>query len=126
MLNVTNRAVCKSGPALPFSTSLKNVLWIGDSLSIGMMPFVAANLSDIALVQHAPWGIDGGAEETAYGLYCLDSFLHSPAVSRGSAALNARRRIESSRAPLHTLPRRRGSRCRQIWCSSTLACTMGR
>ena len=59
------------------STSLKNVLWIGDSLSLGMIPHVAANLSDIALVQHAPWGQDGGAEETTYGLYCLEYFLHS-------------------------------------------------
>lgn len=52
--------------------------WIGDSLSLGMIPHVAANLSDIALVQHAPWGGDGGAEETTYGLACLDFFLHSP------------------------------------------------
>ena len=76
--NVTNRAVCKSGPAHPPSSTLHNVLWIGDSLSLGMIPFLAANLSDIALVQHAPWGQDGGAEETAYGLYCLEHFLHSP------------------------------------------------
>ena len=75
--SVINRAVCKSGPPLPMSSSLKNVLWIGDSLSLGMIPHVAANLSDIALVQHAPWGQDGGAEETTYGLYCLDYFLHS-------------------------------------------------
>lgn len=56
----------------------KNVLWIGDSLSLGMIPHLAANLSDIALVQHSPWGGDGGAEETAYGEYCLDYFLSSP------------------------------------------------
>ena len=43
-----------------------------------MIPFVAANLSDLALVQHAPWGADGGAEETAYGLRCLGTFLASP------------------------------------------------
>ncbi len=73
-----NKATCKGGPPLPMSTTLKNVLWIGDSLSLGMIPHVAANLSDIALVQHAPWGGDGGAEETTYGLACLDFFLHSP------------------------------------------------
>jgi hypothetical protein len=28
--------------------------------------------------QHAPWGGDGGAEETAYGLQCIDYFLRSP------------------------------------------------
>ena len=76
--NATDISVCKSGPPLPMSATRKNVLWIGDSLSIGMIPHVAANLSDIALVQHAPWGGDGGAEETAYGLYCLEYFLHSP------------------------------------------------
>ncbi len=43
-----NKATCKSGPPLPMSTTKLNVLWIGDSLSLGMMPFVAANLSDIA------------------------------------------------------------------------------
>ena len=43
-----------------------------------MIPFVTANLSDIALVQHAPWGGDGGTEETTYTLYCLDFWLHSP------------------------------------------------
>lgn len=72
-----NRATCKGGPPLPMSSTLKNVLWIGDSLSLGMIPHVAQNLSDIALVQHAPWGGDGGAEETTYGLACLDFFLHS-------------------------------------------------
>lgn len=63
-----NYATCKSGPPLPMSTTLKNAVWIGDSLSLGMIPFVAANISDIALLQHAPWGSDGGAEETTYGL----------------------------------------------------------
>lgn len=71
-------SVCKYGPPLPYSTTLKNVLIIGDSVSIGYTPHVATALSDIALVQHAPWGGDGGAEETAYGIQCLDYFLHSP------------------------------------------------
>ena len=30
-------------------------------------------------MQHAPWGGDGGAEETAYGLQCLDYWLRGPA-----------------------------------------------
>jgi hypothetical protein len=71
-------STCKGGPPLPMDPARKNVLWIGDSLSLGMIPHVAANLSDLALVQHAPWGGDGGAEETAYGVYCLDFFLRSP------------------------------------------------
>ena len=41
-------------------------------------PSVASILSSTALVQHAPWGGDGGAEETAYGLQCLDYWLRSP------------------------------------------------
>jgi hypothetical protein len=61
------------------SATLKNAIWIGDSLSLGMIPHVAANLSDIALLQHAPWGGDGGAEETTYVVRCLNNFLHSPA-----------------------------------------------
>lgn len=57
----------------------KNVLVIGDSLSIGYTPYVAQDLSDIALVQHAPWDFsDGGAEESNYGVQCLDNWLHSP------------------------------------------------
>eukprot|EP00041_Stephanoeca_diplocostata_P003636 m.36412 g.36412 ORF g.36412 m.36412 type:complete len:283 (-) comp14491_c0_seq2:282-1130(-) len=75
--NVTGVAVCKYGPPLPPSTTLKNVLVIGDSVSIGYTPFVATALQSEALVQHAPWGGDGGAEETAYGVQCLDYFMRS-------------------------------------------------
>jgi len=61
------------------SKTLKNVVWIGDSLSIGMTPQLAAEIADIAFVQHAPWDVsDGGAEETTYGLHCLSDFLRSP------------------------------------------------
>ena len=28
--------------------------------------------------RHAPWGGDGGAEETAYGVQCVDQWLYSP------------------------------------------------
>ncbi|GMI16528.1 hypothetical protein TrLO_g10786 [Triparma laevis f. longispina] len=64
---------------LPPSTTLKNVLVIGDSLSIGFTPLVANTLSDIALVQHAPWDVsDGGAEEADYFNQCLDNWLRSP------------------------------------------------
>jgi hypothetical protein len=75
----TANSVCKPGPALPMSNTLKNVLIIGDSVSIGYTPYVAQALADVALVQHAPWDVsDGGAEETQYGLRCLKYFLHSP------------------------------------------------
>jgi len=63
--NVTGVAVCKYGPPLPPNNTLKNVLIIGDSVSIGYTHVVASIMQSEALVQHAPWGGDGGAEETA-------------------------------------------------------------
>ena len=63
---------------MPFDEKRKNVLILGDSVSIGYTPSVAQQLSDVALVQHTPWGGDGGAEETAYGWQCLDYLLRAP------------------------------------------------
>lgn len=72
-------SVCKPGAAAPPSKSLPNVLIIGDSVSIGYTPPVAAGMAEVALVQHSPWDTrDGGAEETAYGVQCLKYFLRSP------------------------------------------------
>lgn len=77
--SVTGKSVCKFGPPEAFDKSLKNVLVIGDSVSIGYTPSVGKNLSDVAKVHHAPYDVrDGGAEETNYGLQCLDYFLRSP------------------------------------------------
>eukprot|EP00935_MAST-01C_sp_MAST-1C-sp1_P000703 g703.t1 len=70
--------VCKTGGPLPFSTTLKNVVILGDSVSIGYTPHVATHLASKALVQHSPWGGDGGAEETAYGWKCLKFLLSAP------------------------------------------------
>jgi len=70
--------VCKSGGNLPFSTTLKNVIILGDSVSIGYTPHVYDHMKSIALVQHSPWGGDGGAEETHYGWKCLDYLLSAP------------------------------------------------
>ena len=75
---VSGKCVCKPGPPLPASATLKNILVIGDSVSLGYTPAIAQLMSRTALVQHAPWGGDGGAEETAYGLQCLNQWLHSP------------------------------------------------
>ena len=70
---------CKPGPSAPASTTLKNVLIVGDSVSIGYTPYVAQELADVALVQHAPWDVsDGVAEEAHYAVQCLDYWLHSP------------------------------------------------
>lgn len=71
--------LCKAGAPLPFSKSLPNVLIIGDSVSIGYTSPLAKKMQDIALVQHSPYDSrDGGAEETAYGVLCLDYMLQSP------------------------------------------------
>jgi acyl-CoA thioesterase-1 len=59
------------------------VLVVGDSVSIGYTPFVAELLASKALVQHSPWGGDGGAEETKYGASCIEYLLRAP----GGAAL---------------------------------------
>lgn len=70
--------VCKTGGPIPFSKTLKNVIILGDSVSIGYFPKVAAHMAGEALVQHSPWGGDGGAEETKYGWQCLDFLLSAP------------------------------------------------
>jgi hypothetical protein len=75
---ITGKQVCKQGAPLPFDAKRKNVLVVGDSVSIGYTPFVAELMSAKALVQHSPWGGDGGAEEAAYGLQCLDYLLRAP------------------------------------------------
>lgn len=45
-------------------TKLRNVLVIGDSVSIGYTPFVTAALQTEALVQHAPWGMSHQLQST--------------------------------------------------------------
>ena len=53
-----------------------NCIILGDSVSIGYFPAVAAALKDECLVQHAPWDVsDGGAGSTTNGLACLDNYL---------------------------------------------------
>eukprot|EP00938_MAST-03A_sp_MAST-3A-sp1_P005025 g5025.t1 len=79
---IQGEQVCKQGAPLAFDTTKKNVIILGDSVSIGYTPFVASQLETIALVQHTPWGGDGGAEETAYGWKCLDFLLRAPNGSK--------------------------------------------
>ena len=75
----TGLSVCKPGAANPLSTTKKNILIIGDSVSIGYTPYVAQHMASVADVQHSPFDTrDGGAEETAYGIQCLDYMLRSP------------------------------------------------
>ena len=75
----TSVCTCKPGVPLPMDPTRKNVVSVGDSLTIGYTPLVAEILNDVAFVQHVPWDeSDGGAEETAYGLQCIDLWLASP------------------------------------------------
>jgi hypothetical protein len=76
---------CKPGPGLAPSTTLKNVLIIGDSVSIGYATLATKNvvklLAPIAQVQHGPWDVsDGGAGDTATGVACLDLWLMTQAL----------------------------------------------
>jgi lysophospholipase L1-like esterase len=71
---------CKPGPGLAPSSTLKNVLVIGDSVSIGYTTIASENivkqLAPIAQVQHGPFDVsDGGAKDTAMGVACLDRWL---------------------------------------------------
>eukprot|EP00945_MAST-04E_sp_MAST-4E-sp1_P008004 g8004.t1 len=76
-------SVCKSGAALPLSKTLPNIIILGDSVSIGYTPFVAKAMKSIAFVQHSPYDErDGGAEETAYGVQCLENMMRSPAGNK--------------------------------------------
>jgi len=76
--NTTGDQVCKTGPPAPYSKTLKNVLIVGDSVSIGYTPRVADIMQATAFVQHSPWGGDGGAEETLYGIRCIDYLTRAP------------------------------------------------
>jgi hypothetical protein len=70
------------GPPLPPSSTLKNVLVIGDSVSIGYTTYanLPDKLKDVALVQHGPWDVsDGGAGNTGNGVACLDNWLATQA-----------------------------------------------
>eukprot|EP00054_Salpingoeca_dolichothecata_P005186 m.33506 g.33506 ORF g.33506 m.33506 type:complete len:199 (+) comp15252_c0_seq1:523-1119(+) len=54
---------------------------MGDSVSIGYTPYVASavgNGTNVSL-QHTPWDTrDGGADDTYFGLQCMDYFLKTP------------------------------------------------
>lgn len=73
---VKAKSVCKPGARHALSTFRKNVIVLGDSVSIGYTPTLRKALDYMAVVQHSPDDVDdGGAEETAYGLQCLEYFV---------------------------------------------------
>lgn len=76
---------CKMGPEKPPHATKKNVLIIGDSVSIGYTTLATKNvealLFDVAQVQHGPWDVsDGGAGDAATGVACLDRWLVTQAM----------------------------------------------
>ena len=77
-----SRCSCKPGAPLPLSSTLKNVLVVGDSISLGYTPALSTALADVAMLQHAPFSTDGGSEEAAYTLQCLSFWLASPSGER--------------------------------------------
>jgi len=86
--NVSSKAVpgrytvCATGAPFPQSTTKKNVLVIGDSVSNGYFQEgtyghnVPQLIGDVAFAQHAPFSPgSGGAGPTSHGLDCLDTYL---------------------------------------------------
>ena len=66
------------GPSI-VSTTLPNVLVIGDSVSDGYMPVVAKALNGTANAQHGPNNAGGGcADGAAYGALCTKYFVRTP------------------------------------------------
>lgn len=83
-IDANSNVCCKMGPENPPSTTLPNVLIIGDSVSIGYTTIASKNvvtlLEKYAAVQHGPWDVsDGGAGDTAMGVLCLDRWLMTQA-----------------------------------------------
>lgn len=56
---------------------------IGDSVSEGYEPVVAANLSGKIYVQHSPWSVGGGADDVNNGLNCEEEFLRTAMYEPG-------------------------------------------
>jgi hypothetical protein len=73
--NITATQVCTPGARYPPGKALPNVLYIGDSVSIGGEPVVANLSSSFAFVQHSPWAGGGGADDIGNGLNCQEAFL---------------------------------------------------
>jgi hypothetical protein len=68
--NISALQVCTPGAEFPPSSTLPSMIIIGDSVSEGYEPVVAANLSKAVYVQHSPWSQGGGADDVFNGLNC--------------------------------------------------------
>ena len=85
--NVSASQVCTPGARFPPSTSQSSVIIIGDSVSEGYAPPLAAAVSAALFVQHSPWSTGGGADDVGNGVNCEEEFLRTamwqPASWRG-------------------------------------------
>ena len=77
--NLSAIHVCPPGAAQPPAAGggLPAVITIGDSVSEGYQPVLAANLSRVAFVQHSPFSTGGGADDVAHGVACEENFLRT-------------------------------------------------
>jgi len=77
--NLSAVHVCPPGAAKAPSAGggLPSVITIGDSVSEGYQPVLAANLSAVAFVQHSPYSTGGGTDDVAHGVACEENFLRT-------------------------------------------------
>eukprot|EP00041_Stephanoeca_diplocostata_P029935 m.893447 g.893447 ORF g.893447 m.893447 type:complete len:293 (+) comp23660_c1_seq2:155-1033(+) len=73
-----NGCCCGPGPS-NISSTVPNVLVIGDSVSAGYTPFLRSALGASANVQHGPDNAGGGnADGASYGSLCTKYFIRTP------------------------------------------------
>jgi hypothetical protein len=75
--NLSALQVCTPGARYPPSATQPSVIVIGDSVSEGYQPPLAAALADAAFVQHSPWSVGGGADDVGNGVNCEEEFLRT-------------------------------------------------
>jgi hypothetical protein len=101
--NTTGFHVCPPGAARPPQPGFPSVITIGDSVSEGYQPVLAANLSARALIQHSPFSDGGGADDVAHGVDCEENFLrtamYQPAAWSVMVSFDAHHPAHQNRAP---------------------------
>lgn len=75
--NVSATQVCTPGAHAPPSATQVNIIYIGDSVSIGATPDLTALVAPEIFLQHSPWSGGGGADDVGNGLACEDAFLRT-------------------------------------------------
>jgi hypothetical protein len=81
--NVSATQVCTPGARAP-PTAAPSIIYIGDSVSIGATPDLAALVAPRLFLQHSPWAGGGGADDVGNGLACEDAFLRTAMYERAN------------------------------------------